>query len=201
MQRKRAVVRSAARFLLRAVLVLVFVTIALAQVPHNIDITLDPSATVVHWTLVDVLHTVHGTFRLKQGVIHYDPLSGNATGIIEIDATSGESGSPARDERMHKNVLDSPRFQTITFRPAHVEGKFDRAAQATFTVDGVINLHGQDHPMKMQVTAHPKSSGVALDTHFDIPYVQWGLKDPSTFVLRVNKDVSIDVESIARLSP
>ncbi|WP_263366305.1 YceI family protein [Edaphobacter bradus] len=180
---------------------LTFVAIAIAQAPHEIDITLDPVATTVHWTLGDVLHTVHGSFKLKKGAIHYDPLTGNATGLIEIDAASGESGSSARDQRMHKDVLESLRYQTITFRPTHVEGKFDQAAQGVFTVDGVFSLHGADHPMKMMVSAHPQSAGVELDTHFEVPYVQWGLKDPSTFVLRVNKAVSIDVESVAQVRP
>ena len=71
----------------------------------------------VHCTRDDVLHTVHGTFRLKKGIVHYDSLTGNATGLIEIDATSGESGSSARDQRMHKDVLNSSQYRSITFRP------------------------------------------------------------------------------------
>ena len=186
---------------LKAAFPLIIAAAAVAQASHAIDITLEPSSTTVHWTLGDVLHTVHGTFRLKKGVIHYDPLTGNASGLIEIDASSGESGSPARDEKMHKDILNSSQYQTISFRPSHVEGKFDQAAQGSFTVDGTFNLHGQDHPMKMTVAAHPQATGVALDTHFEVPYVLWGLKDPSTFVLRVNKEVAIDVESLAQVRP
>jgi len=186
---------------LKPAFLLVFTIATFAQAPHTLDITLDPSSTTVHWTLEDVLHTVHGTFRLKKGLIHYDPLTGNATGLIEIDATSGESGSSARDQKMHKDILNSSQYQTVTFRPSHVEGNFDQAAQGNFAVDGVFNLHGQDHPMKMKVSTHPQATGIALAAHFEVPYVQWGLKDPSTFVLRVDKEVSIDVESLAHVTP
>lgn len=165
------------------------------------DLTLDPSNTVVRWTLTDVLHTVHGTFQLKSGSVHLDPQSGAVTGLIVVDAASGQSGNETRDRKMHKEYLESSRYPAITFRPIHVAGNFDPGKEQSFIVDGVFNLHGQDHPLQLNVTAHPAANSVVLTTHFDVPYVQWGIKDPSTFVLRVNKDVLIDVESVAHINP
>jgi polyisoprenoid-binding protein YceI len=194
------VARKTGSLVLKALLLLLFIAVAVAEVGPPIDITLDPAATNVQWTLGDVLHTVHGTFRMKRGVVHYNPLTGSASGLIEIDATSGDSGSSARDQRMHKDVLNSGEYQVITFRPTQVEGRFDQAIRGDFTVDGIFNLHGHDHPMKMKVSVQSKASGVAIEAHFAVPYVNWGLKDPSTFVLRVNKEVSIDVNSLAKVS-
>src|ERR1700689_4318298 len=68
---------------------------------------LAPGTTEVHWTLADVLHTVHGTFKLRHGDIVFDSETGKASGGVVIDAASGESGSSARDGRMPKNVLES----------------------------------------------------------------------------------------------
>jgi polyisoprenoid-binding protein YceI len=200
LQEKKATIADVSRFAFRALLWALLVTISPAQESHSINLTLDPEATKVQWTLGDVLHTVHGTFRMKRGVIHYDPVTGEANGLIEIDATSGESGTPARDQKMHQNILNSAQYQAITFRPTHVEGKFEQTTGCSFNVDGIFNLHGRDHPMKMKVTAQPQPTGVRFQTHFEVPYVDWGLKDPSTFVLRVNKDVSIDIDALGQVS-
>jgi polyisoprenoid-binding protein YceI len=167
------------------------------QAQTGIDVTLDPGNTVIRWTLTDVLHTTHGTFKLKSGSIHLDPQSGNLTGLIVVDATSGESGNETRDRKMHKEFLESSRYPTITFRPTRLAGNFDPGKQQLLVVDGIFNLHGQDHPLHLNVTTRPSANSVILATHFDVPYVQWGIKDPSTFVLRVSKVVSIDIESAA----
>jgi hypothetical protein len=38
-------------------------------------------------------------------------------------------------------------------------------------------------------------------TRFTVPYVKWGLKDPSVFILKVAKDVDIDLTLIGKLTP
>jgi len=200
LRKKEVTIEDVAWFVGKALFWVFFVTISPAQESHTINLTLDPGATKVQWTLGDVLHTVHGTFRMKRGVIHYDPVTGEANGLIEIDATSGESGSPARDQRMHQNILNSALYRVITFRPTHVEGRFERTIGSSFSVDGIFNLHGHDHPMRMKVTAQPQLNGVLLQTHFEVPYVDWGLRDPSTLMLRVNKDVSIDIGALGKAS-
>ena len=65
----------------------------------------DPGQTQVNFTLGDILHTVHGTFKLKRGTVKFDPTTGHASGLVVVDATSGNSGSNARDHKMHKDVL------------------------------------------------------------------------------------------------
>ena len=172
-----------------------------AQQSGVMNITFDPASTSIHWTLGAALHTVHGTFRLKNGAVHLDPRTGEMTGLFVVDATSGESGDSARDQKMHKSVLESSQYGTITFRPIHLNGTFQPNQAQTLTVDGVLNLHGKDHPLQLTVNLRPNSNGMSAVTHFEVPYVQWGLKDPSTFVLRVSKDVSVDIEATAQIKP
>jgi hypothetical protein len=52
----------------------------------------------------------------------------------------------------------------------------------------------------MTLSVPVKVSGSALNAtlHFAVPYVDWGLKDPSNFVLRVSKEVEIDIFASGR---
>jgi polyisoprenoid-binding protein YceI len=172
-----------------------------AQQSRVMDMTFDPASTSIHWTLGAVLHTVHGSFKLKSGSVHLDLNTGEMAGSLVVDATSGESGNSARDQTMHQSVLESSQYGTITFRPTHLKGTFQPNQAQTLTVDGVLNLHGKDHPLQLTVKLRPKSNEMSVATHFDVPYVQWGLKDPSTFVLRVSKNVSVDIEATAQMKP
>ena len=51
----------------------------------------DAEQSSVTFTLADVLHTVRGTFRLKQGDLEVKA-DGRASGQIDVDAASGDSG-------------------------------------------------------------------------------------------------------------
>jgi polyisoprenoid-binding protein YceI len=182
------------------VLTLALTSTAIAQTPTPLAFHLDPASTNIHWTLNTTIHTVHGTFTLKAGErssFKINPATGDASGLIVIDATSGESSDSARDNRMHASVLESAKYPLITFRPTHVDGKIDLAAGGAITVSGYLNLHGQDHPLKLTVNLHPQGTAAGLTTHFTVPFVAWGLKDPSSFIFRTDKEVILDVDATA----
>jgi polyisoprenoid-binding protein YceI len=133
---------------------------------------LDASQSSAAFTLGDVLHTVHGTFKVKRGSIRFDLSTGSASGEIIVDATSGESGSGARDKRMHRNVLESQQFPEISFAPTRVRGTVSQTGESKVDIDGT----------------------------FVVPYVLWGMKNPSTLFLKVDETVAIDLDATGHIT-
>jgi polyisoprenoid-binding protein YceI len=164
---------------------------------HTRTVVFQPETTSIRWILSGSIHTVHGTFKLKSGAVDVNLGDGSADGLIEVDATSGESGNPARDRRMHKSILESDRYPIISFRPTRVIGGVVLSGDEVVTVEGAFRIHGAEHPLQLRIHIHPEGNAITLKTQFTLPYVDWGMKDPSIFILRVNKTVDIEIEATA----
>jgi len=160
-----------------------------------LSLDLDPAKTDIQFTLHDVLHTVHGTFRLKRGSVHYDPDSGKVSGAIVVDVSSGASGNITRDRRMQKEVLESERYPEAIFTPDRVDGKLAPEGPSQIAVHGVFNIHGADHELVLHFQVERAAGRYIASTHFTIPYVQWGMKDPSNFLLKVDKTVDMEIKT------
>ena len=52
----------------------------------------------------------------------------------------------------------------------------------------------------MPLQIHIEGTRCTAKTHFAVPYVQWGLKDPSVFILKVAKQVDVDLTLVGNLS-
>ena len=185
---------------LRLALIALVLALAAPLLAQEVTVELDPVRTHIGFTLSDVLHTVHGTFKLKNGTIRFDPATGAASGLVVVDATSGDSGSQARDRKMHKEILLSQRYPEMTFTPVRIQGQVAPQGESQVEIQGVIRLDGKDH--ETALTAHVQLAGNQLTAtiSFVLPYVEWGLKNPSTFILRVSDKVDIGIHASGRLS-
>jgi len=166
---------------------------------QEITLELDPANTRIEFTLAATLHTVHGTFTLKKGTIHFNPSNGSASGLVVVDATSGDSGNKGRDHKMHQEILESQSYPDITFTPTKLSGKVELQGDSTVQVDGICRLHGTDHPMTLTMPVQAKGNSLSTRTHIVIPYIAWGLKNPSTFILHVNDKVEVDITAVGRV--
>ena len=160
----------------------------------EIVLTLDSAQSKVHWSVESTLHTVHGTFTVKNGTVHFDPETGKAGGEIVVFAASGESGNDSRDARMHKEILETAKYPDVVFRPTQVEGKVGQSGASDVKISGVFSIHGGDHDLTALVHAELMGDRWRGTSKFAVPYVKWGIKNPSNFLLRVKPVVNVDVE-------
>jgi polyisoprenoid-binding protein YceI len=172
-----------------------FGVVATAGRAQEIVLDFAPAQTKVQYALDATAHTVHGTFALKRGSVHFNPASGAVSGELVIDAASGDSGNDGRDRKMHREVLESAKFPDIIFRPDRVDGKVAADGASTVQVHGSFTIHGSAHLMTLPVQVELHQDHWTASTQFSVPFIDWGMKNPSTFILRVNHQVKIHIEA------
>jgi polyisoprenoid-binding protein YceI len=162
--------------------------------------TLDPAQTKINFTVDSTLHTVHGDFRLKRGSIQFDNATGRAGGEIVVDSASGESGSDGRDKKMHKDILESPKYSDIVFTPQHIKGTVAAEGKSQIEVEGMLTMHGKSKPATLPLEIQLQGGAGTADGSFTVKYQEWGMKSPSTFILRVSDKVEIHVHATGRIA-
>lgn len=153
----------------------------------------------VEFTLGATMHTVRGTFRMKDSSVEFDPQTGSASGAFVVDATSAATANQGRDKKMHKQVLESAKYPQIRFTVQQFHGTLPANGTAQVQLAGVLNLHGADHPFTTTAPVQVSNGRASADVHFEVPYVDWGMKDPSTLFLRVSKTVEIEVHAVGTI--
>ena len=168
---------------------------------QQIQVTLDRGKTRIDSTLGDVLHTVQGTFQLKSGAIWFDAKTGEASGKIVVDAARGNSDNRTGYGKMKKEVLETARYPDIVFAAKHVNGFVSGQDALTIQVAGNFTIHGGTHDLTLTLPIVMKNTAVEAHTKLDVPYVSWGMKDPSTLFLKVDKSVQISIAAVGELHP
>jgi polyisoprenoid-binding protein YceI len=177
---------------------LVLAPVAFAQ--HQ-TFTVNPDSSHVAFSLGGNTHHVDGTFHVQSGSIDFDRSRQGISGSVVVAAGSGNSGDQGRDKKMNTDVLDVSHFAEVTFAPNSYQGTIAPSGDSTIQVSGVFTLHGAPHDLTAPMQIHIDGATLTAKTHFTVPYVKWGLKDPSIFILKVAKEVDIDLTLVGSLSP
>lgn len=166
---------------------------------QELSIELNAEKSAVSYLVSDTLHTVHGDFRIKSGHVSIDPASNAIAGAIVVDAASGNSGSATRDKRMTHDILEAQKYAEIRFSPASVTGSIAAPGASNVQVTGSFLIHGQEHQITIPMQIHMSPDELTATGDFTVPYVQWGMRNPSNFLIKVNDKVQIHLNAVGSL--
>jgi polyisoprenoid-binding protein YceI len=181
-------------------LVMSGLSFAASAAAQTLTFDLDPQATRLTFGFGATLHSVDGTIRVSTGKIQLDVATGKSSGEIVIDMTSAQTGNERRDKKMHEKILETARYPQAVFHVERVDGELHREGRSEIQLHGTLDFHGTSHVIALPVVAMAKADQVTASGMLTIPYVEWGLTDPSVFLLRVEKEVKVEVHAVGKVS-
>ncbi|HKF49676.1 MAG TPA: YceI family protein [Terracidiphilus sp.] len=170
---------------------------ALAQ--HQ-SFVVDPNGSVVKMTLNTTHEVVIGTFHVQGGSIEFDRSAPTMSGSVVVLTGSGKTGNDSRDRKMYKDILKVEQYKTVSFEPKSYSGAIAQAGDSTIQATGIFTLLGTPHEITVPIAVHLDGAGATAKAHFVVPYIQWGLKDPSFLIWKAEKEVAIDLNLVGSVS-
>ena len=172
-----------------------------AACSEELVLTLAPEKTSATFRVSATVFDIDGVLAMGPGQIRFDSTTGAASGQITIDLRGTKTGSRLRDWDMHRRVLDTERYPLVVFRLDRVLGTVAPSGTSDLVLAGIVTMHGAEHAMVVPVRARVSGDTVSAEALFEIPYVAWGLRDPSLLLLRVAPVAVVTVKTGGDLRP
>ncbi|QMV19088.1 YceI family protein [Granulicella sp. 5B5] len=176
------------------------VMLAPAALGQRQTFAVNPDASEVRMTLKTTHEIVNGTFHVQSGSIEFDHGNPRMSGSVVVLAASGKTGNDSRDKKMKNDILHVEQYATVMFEPKSYTGAIAASGDSTIRVMGIFTLLGTPHEMTIPMVVHLDGSSATAKADFVVPYVQWGLKNPSFLIWKADNDVAIDLMLTGRLS-
>jgi polyisoprenoid-binding protein YceI len=122
------------------------------------------------------------------------------SGSVVVLAGSGKTGNESRDKRMNREILKADEYTSVSFAPKTYTGTITPSGDSTVQVSGVFTLLGAPHDLTIPMQIHIDGLKATAKAHFVIPYVQWGLKNPSFMFWKAENEVAIDLNLVGQVS-
>lgn len=174
--------------------------LAPAALAQHQTLVVNPDASAVKMTLKTTHEIVNGTFHVQSGSIEFDRSTPKMLGSVIVLAGSGKTGNSMRDRKMDSDILKVKQFATVSFEPKTYAGSIAPSGDSTIQVTGIFTLLGAPHEITVPILVHVDGAAVTAKAHFVVPYVQWGLKNPSFLFWKAENDVAIDLLLAGKLS-
>ncbi|WP_158820303.1 YceI family protein [Granulicella sp. S156] len=182
-----------------AVLALAIILGPAALAQHQ-TFAVSPDSSEVKMKLNTTHEVVNGIFHIQSGSINFDRTASDISGIVIVAAGSGKTGNDSRDKKMNKDILKVNRFATVSFAPKAYNGTIAASGDSAIQVSGVFTLLGIPHDLTIPMQIHMDGSKATVKAQFVVPYVHWGLKNPSFLIWKAENDVAIDLNLVGQIS-
>ena len=176
------------------------VILAPAVLAQQQTFAVNAGASEVKMTLKTTREIVNGAFHIQSGSVEFDCSSPRMSGSVVVLAGSGKTGNGNRDKKMNKEILRVEQHATVSFEPKSYAGVIAPLGDSTIQVTGIFTLLGAAHEITMPILVHLEGTTATAKAHFTVPYIQWGLKDPSFLFWKADKAVAIDLFLTGQLS-
>jgi len=174
--------------------------LAPAALSQRQTFVVNPNVSEVKMTLKTTHEVVSGTFHIQSGSIEFDRGTPEMSGSVVVLAGSGKTGNGSRDKKMNKDILKVQQHATVSFEPKSYAGAIAPSGDSTIQVTGIFTLLGTPHEITVPTLVHLEGSTATVKAHFVVPYVRWGLKNPSFLIWKADNDVAIDLFFTGQLS-
>jgi len=176
------------------------VTLAPAALAQHQTFVVNPDASEVKMTLKSTHDLVTGTLHVQSGSIDFDRGTPRMSGSVVVLAGSGKTGNDSRDKKMNKDILKVEQHATVSFEPRTYAGAIAPSSDSTIKVSGIFTLLGTPHEITLPMLVHLEVPSASAKAHFVVPYVDWGLKNPSFLIWKADNDVAIDLNLVGTIS-
>jgi polyisoprenoid-binding protein YceI len=170
-----------------------------ATLAQHQTFAVNPDASEVKMKLNTTHELVNGTFHIQSGSIEFDRSAPKMSGSVTVLAGSGKTGNNSRDKKMNKDILKVDQYTTVSFAPKTYTGTIAPSGDSTIQVSGAFTLLGNPHDLTIPMQIHMDGSKATARAQFVVPYVQWGLKNPSFMFWKAENDVAIDLNLVGQV--
>jgi hypothetical protein len=175
-------------------------TLGPAALAQHQTFIVNPDASEVKMTLNTSHEVVNGTFHIQGGSIGFDRSAPRMSGSVVILAGSGKTGNDSRDKKMNRDILEVEQHATISFEPKSYSGGLAESGDSNIQVTGIFTLLGAPHEITVPMQVHLEGAKATAKGHFVVPYVDWGLKNPSFLIWKAENDAAIDIHFSGTIS-